>query len=74
MATREEFIEKARKKYGSRGAKQAKEMIDNMSSSYAGGQLFDEDKEAVEEIMQEIFWLSKKLNKKYTPKKYLKKK
>lgn len=42
-----------------------------MSALYAGGDLSDEDKDAVMKALQEIYWQSKARNvEKYTPKKY----
>ena len=43
----EEFVVEASEQYGSRGMKQAQELIDGMSGLFAGGTLSDQDKDAV---------------------------
>lgn len=64
----EDFVVQASEKYGTRGMKQAQELIDNMSGLFAGGTLSEQDKDAVMRAMQEIYWESKERNvKKYTP-------
>lgn len=70
----EEFALKAYEQYGARGAKQANELINQMGALFAGGELTPEDKDAVMQAMQQIYWDAKEENKKYTPKKYLNKK
>ena len=73
LAEDEDFVVQASEKYGTRGMKQAQELIDNMSGLFAGGTLSEQDKDAVMRAMQEIYWESKERNvKKYTPKKYKK--
>lgn len=66
----EEFTIKAHEKYGVRGAKQAQGMIKQIGAMYAGGELSDDDMDAVMQSMQKLYWDAKKENKKYTPKKY----
>lgn len=69
----EEFVVEASEQYGSRGMKQAQELIDGMSGLFAGGTLSDQDKDAVMKALQDIYWESKARNvEKYTPKKYKK--
>ena len=59
--------------YGSRGMKQAKDLIEGMSGLFAGGTLSEQDKDAVMKALQDIYWESKARNvEKYTPKKYKK--
>ncbi len=67
----EEFAIQAHEKYGARGAKQADNLINQMGALFAGGELTDNDKDAVMRAMQQIYWDAKEENKKYTPKKYL---
>lgn len=67
----EEFVVTASEQYGTRGMKQAQQLIDGMSGLFAGGELSDEDKDAVMKALQDIYWESKARNvAKYTPKKY----
>ena len=67
----EEFVVTASEQYGTRGMRQAQQLIDGMSGLFAGGELSDEDKDAVMKALQDIYWESKVRNvAKYTPKKY----
>lgn len=68
----ESFELDAREKYGSRGAKQAHDLIEQMGGLFAGGSLSDEDIDGVMRAMQDLYWKAKEENKKYTPKKYQK--
>lgn len=69
----EEFVVEVSEQYGSRGMKQAQELIDGMSGLFAGGTLSEQDKDAVMKALQDIYWESKARNvEKYTPKKYKK--
>ena len=43
----EEFVVQASEQYGSRGMKQAKDLIEGMSGLFAGGTLSEQDKDAV---------------------------
>ena len=69
---KEEFLAKAKEKYGSRGKAQARYVLDEAAALFAGGKLSEADREAFIEEMEEIFWESKEEAKKYTPKKYRK--
>lgn len=68
----DEFITSARQKYGYRGAKQAEELVAEVGGLFAGGDLSEEDKDAVMQALQQAYWDAKEENKKYTPKKYRK--
>jgi len=69
----EEFVVQASEQYGSRGMKQAQDLIEGMSGLFAGGTLSEQDMDAVMQALQEIYWESKARNvDKYTPKKYKK--
>ena len=73
LADDEEFAVEASEKYGSRGMKQARELLNDMSGLFAGGTLSEQDKDAVMKAMQDIYWEAKQRNiDKYTPKKYRK--
>ena len=39
---------------------------------FAGGELSDQDREAVMRSLEKAYWLAKEDNQKYTPKKYRK--
>lgn len=68
----DEFLTQAKEKYGSRGKKQAEELLENIQSLFDGGELPDEDKDEFFRAITEIYFESKEKNKKYTPKKYRK--
>lgn len=68
----EEFLIDAEKQYGKRGAKQAKELLAEVSGLFAGGDLADEDLDEMMKGIQEAYWIAKEKNRKYTPKKYRK--
>ena len=69
----EEFLLNAESKYGSKGARQAKELMAEVTGLFAGGELADEDLDEMMKGIQEAYWIAKEKNKKYTPKKYRKK-
>lgn len=66
------FIADAGDKYGNRGAKQAQELLSEVSGLFAGGNLADEDLDEMMKGIQQAYWIAKEKNKKYTPKKYRK--
>ena len=68
----DDFIIEASAQYGSRGARQAKELLDEVTGLFAGGELADEDMREMVDAIQEAYLIAKKNNKKYTPKKYRK--
>lgn len=71
LTENEEFVVSASEQYGSRGMRQAQQLIDGMSGLFAGGELSDEDKDAVMKALQDIYWESKARNvAKYTPNKH----
>lgn len=68
----EDFLLTAVEKYGSKGAKQARELMEDVSGLFAGGNIADEDLDEMMRGIQEAYWIAKEKNKKYTPKKYRK--
>ena len=65
--TKEEvFIGEAKSKYGSKGATEAAKTISRVRALMAGGELNENDKDAFFEVMQEIYFDSKKNAKKYS--------
>lgn len=72
MTEEDSFMTDATVKYGSRGAKQAQELLSEVSGLFAGGNLADEDLDEMMKGIQEAYWIAKEKNKKYTPKKYRK--
>ena len=72
MSEEESFITEAAEQFGSRGARQAQQILEQAASMFAGGELSDEDKTAFMDEIQMLYLDSKMRAKKYTPKKYLK--
>lgn len=72
MTEGESFITEATEQYGSRGAKQAQQILEQAAAMFAGGELSDEDKTAFMDEIQMLYLDSKQRAKKFTPKKYLK--
>lgn len=66
----EAFIADVEDNYGHRGAKQAKELLAEVTGLFAGGEMADEDMREMVDAIQEAYLIAKKNNKKYTPKKY----
>ena len=71
MSEEESFITEASEQYGSRGAKQAQQILEQSAAMFAGGELSDEDKTAFMDEIQMLYLDSKRRAKKFTPKKYL---
>ena len=67
-----QFVIKASDQYGLRGKQQAEQLVEQLSGLFAGGELSDADKDAVMISLQRAYFISKEINKKYTPKKYKK--
>lgn len=72
MTEEESFITEAEEQYGSRGAIQARQILEQAASMFAGGELSDDDKTAFMDEIQQLYLDSKKRAKKFTPKKYIK--
>ncbi|HPM11298.1 MAG TPA: helix-turn-helix transcriptional regulator [Paludibacter sp.] len=72
LTENEEFISKATEKYGSRGKKYAQQLVTEVSGLFAGGDMDDDDLDAVMRAITDAYWIAKEKNKKYTPKKYRK--
>ncbi len=66
------FQVEARERYGSRGERQARAILDQVGALYAGGELSEEDMDAFNRALQEAYWDAKAVNQKFTPKKYRK--
>lgn len=66
------FVTEATEQYGSRGAKQAQQILEQAAAMFAGGELSDDDKTVFMDEIQMLYLDSKKRAKKFTPKKYLK--
>ena len=65
----DDFIAMAHREYGYRG----KRLISEVTGLFSGGEMAEEDMDELMLAIQEAYIDAKKRNKKYTPKKYLKK-
>lgn len=72
LTENDEFIVDAGAKYGSKGRRDARELMEEVSGLFAGGDLADEDLDEMMRGIQEAYWIAKEKNKKYTPKKFIK--
>lgn len=68
----EEFTLEASEKYGAKGQNEAKQILEQTSALFAGGELDEKDKDAFFKTMTEIYFDAKEKAKKYTPSKYRK--
>ena len=67
-----EFVLRASKSYGGRGAKQAMDMVADIKALWAGGEMAEEDMDEIMQALQEAYWEAKKNNRKYVNKRYRK--
>lgn len=68
----EEFLVDASAKFGARGARQAEQLVSEVSGLFSGGDLSEADMDTMLRAIQDAYWDAKEKNKKYTPKKYRK--
>ena len=64
------LVAQAANKYGTRGAKQAEDLMAEITGLFAGGEMAEEDMDIMMKAIQDAYWIAKEKNKKYTPKKY----
>jgi transcriptional regulator with XRE-family HTH domain len=69
---KEGFLVEVAERYGTKGQRQAQQIIEQTSALFAGGDLESADEEAFLKSITKIYFDSKEKAKKYTPKKYLK--
>lgn len=65
----DDFILRAYERYGAKGARDAKELVNGVIGLMAGGQLPEEDKKAILDAISEAYYIAKNENKKYATKK-----
>ena len=65
MSEADEFVAQARERGGARGMAHAKELVAEVSGLFAGGELEDDDKDAVLRAIMDAYWDAKNENKKY---------
>ena len=59
------LVAQANEKYGARGAKQAKQLTDEVTGLFAGGDMAEEDMDLMMKAIQDAYWIAKEKNKKY---------
>ena len=64
------LVAQAAEKYGARGARQAKQLTDEVTGLFAGGDMAEEDMDLMMKAIQDAYWIAKQNNKKFTPKKH----
>lgn len=57
------FVDEAKEKYGMRGAEQAEQLMKEVSGLFAGGEMAEEDKDAMMEAIQKAYWIAKRKNR-----------
>ena len=65
-----EFVLKAQAELGARASRQAEQLVEEVRGLYAGGDLADEDMDAMMKAIQDAYWIAKKKNRKFVPLKY----
>jgi len=67
----EEFVALANERGGSKGAREAEALVNELSGLFAGGRLSDDEKDTVMRAVQNAYWIAKEENKrKYAPRKH----
>ena len=66
------FVLRASEQYGSKGARQAFDMVSDIAAMWAGGEMAEEDMDAIMQAMQDAYWEAKKKNRKYVNKRFIK--
>lgn len=64
------LVAEAAKKYGTRGAKQAEELMAEVTGLFAGGEMAEEDMDVMMKAISDAYWIAKEKNKKFTPNSY----
>lgn len=72
LGEKDTLIAQAAEKYGTRGAKQAQELMDEVTGLFAGGEMAEEDMDLMMKAIQDAYWIAKEKNKKFTRKDYRK--
>lgn len=70
LGENETFVAQAAEKYGARGAKQAEQLMSEVTGLFAGGDLAEEDMDVMMKAISDAYWIAKEKNKKFTPNRY----
>lgn len=66
------LVAEAGEKYGTRGAKQAEQLMSEVTGLFAGGEMAEEDMDVMMKAISDAYWIAKEKNRKYTPNRYKK--
>ncbi len=66
----EMMLVEASERGGAKAARDISQLVGEVTAMFAGGELTDEDKDAAMRALNDAYWESRQINKKYTPKKY----
>lgn len=64
------FVAKAAEEFGYRGKMGAQKLLAEINGLFAGGELSEDDMDEFLYGVQKAYWIAKRKNKKYTPKKF----
>ena len=67
----EAFIMESEEQFGYRGRKGAEKLVQELTGLFTGGEMAEEDMDALMLAVQQAYVDAKRKNKKYTPRKYL---
>ena len=65
-----EFILKTRESFGDKAARDAQRLVNEVTVLYSGGELAEEDMDAMMRAIQDAYWIAKERNRKYIPRKF----
>ena len=71
MTEKDNFVQEASEKYGSKRKKDAKKLVEKVGDLFACSELNEDDKDQVFRAITETYWRAKDNNKKYVPKKHV---
>ena len=72
LAKKKEILSRLNTKKDGLTKQQAEALVAELSGLFAGGELADEDMDAMMRAVQEAYWIAKENNRKFVPKKYQK--
>lgn len=67
------YTVEAHEKGGAKAARDIEELVEEVTGLFAGGELSEDALEGAMKALNDAYWIAKEKNRKYTPKKYLKK-
>jgi transcriptional regulator with XRE-family HTH domain len=68
LGEKDDLVAQAGEKYGARGAKQAEQLMSEVTGLFAGGEMAEEDMDVMMRAITEAYWTAKEKNRKYAPK------